>query len=71
MNECYRRVQATAEAQVTRVYEELMKKACSDALRVTLRDSQDARAKYRTRQCDLEAYSVGGGSVHPETSKRA
>jgi uncharacterized protein YecT (DUF1311 family) len=65
MNECYHRVQVAAEAQVTELYETLISKASTDDLRTLLRASQEAWASYRNRQCEMEAFGVLGGSVHP------
>lgn len=64
LNQCAARARDKADAELNKVYRELMKGA-EGAERVKLRSAQLAWIKFRDTQCDYESVGNKGGSIYP------
>ena len=64
LNRCAARARDRADAELNRVYRELMKDT-SGAERAKLRDAQLAWIKFRDAHCDYRSVGNTGGSIYP------
>ncbi|MDQ1558154.1 MAG: hypothetical protein QOD32_1214 [Pyrinomonadaceae bacterium] len=64
LNRCAARARDKADAELNRVYRELMKDT-SGAERAKLRDAQLAWLKFRDAHCDYRSVGNKGGSIYP------
>ncbi|MGI9106699.1 MAG: lysozyme inhibitor LprI family protein [Pyrinomonadaceae bacterium] len=64
LNRCAARASDKADAELNKVYQQLMKDAGS-AERVKLRAAQLAWIKFRDTHCDYETVDHKGGSIYP------
>ncbi|MDQ1592427.1 MAG: hypothetical protein QOG71_3054 [Pyrinomonadaceae bacterium] len=64
LNQCAARARDKADAELNRVYRELMKDT-SGAERAKLRDAQLAWLKFRDAHCDYRSVGNKGGSIYP------
>ncbi|HEY9401774.1 MAG TPA: lysozyme inhibitor LprI family protein [Pyrinomonadaceae bacterium] len=64
LNQCAARARDKADAELNKVYRELMKDA-GTAERVKLRAAQLAWIKFRDAHCDYESVGNKGGSIYP------
>ena len=64
LNQCAARARDKADAELNKVYRELMKDA-GTAERAKLRAAQLAWIKFRDTQCDYESVGNKGGSIYP------
>ena len=64
LNRCAARARDRADAELNKVYRELMKDT-SGAERVKLRDAQLAWIKFRDAHCDYKSVGNMGGSIYP------
>lgn len=67
LNQCAARVRDKADAELNKVYRELMKDAGTTE-RAKLRAAQLAWIKFRDTQCDYESFGNKGGSIYPMVS---
>jgi uncharacterized protein YecT (DUF1311 family) len=64
LNQCAARARDKADAELNKVYRELMKGAGTTE-RTKLREAQLAWLKFRDTQCDYESVGNKGGSIYP------
>jgi uncharacterized protein YecT (DUF1311 family) len=64
LNQCAARARDKADAELNKVYRELMKDAGTTE-RAKLRAAQLAWIKFRDTQCDYESVGNKGGSIYP------
>ena len=64
LNRCAARARDRADAELNKVYRELMQDA-GTAERVKLRSAQLAWIKFRDTHCDYESVGNKGGSIYP------
>jgi uncharacterized protein YecT (DUF1311 family) len=64
LNQCAARARDKADAELNKVYRELMKDAGTTE-RAKLRAAQLAWIKFRDTQCDYESVGNTGGSIYP------
>lgn len=64
LNQCAARARDQADAELNKVYRQLLKDAGS-AERVKLRAAQLAWIKFRDTNCDYESLGNKGGSIYP------
>jgi uncharacterized protein YecT (DUF1311 family) len=67
LNQCAARARDKADAELNKVYRELMKDAGTTE-RAKLRAAQLAWLKFRDAQCDYESFGNKGGSIYPMVS---
>lgn len=65
MRDCAGKEYEAADAELNKVYRQLMSKLDDEGHKMALKEAQLAWIKYRDANCDFESYLNRGGTIYP------
>lgn len=65
MRDCAGKVYKEVDAELNKVYKQLMSKLEDEGHKLALKSAQQAWIKYRDTNCEYEAYLNRGGTIYP------
>jgi uncharacterized protein YecT (DUF1311 family) len=65
MRDCAGKEYKQADAELNRVYKQLMSKLDDEGHKAALKNAQQAWIRYRDANCEYEAYLNQGGTIYP------